>query len=110
MLPEENALVLIEYRKKNYWVARLKTITKKSKYRIDPICPVYDKCGGCSIQHINTAAHSSLKIRLVTDNLERIGKMISIPKIDHFLPNQFFEYRNKTSIPVSIENNKLLTI
>ena len=37
--------------KRNFAQARLLTINKKSKFRVKPKCPIYQKCGGCQIMH-----------------------------------------------------------
>jgi len=38
---------------KTYAIGKLLKIIKASKYRTDPTCPVYGKCGGCDLQHLN---------------------------------------------------------
>lgn len=31
----------------------LRKVVKPSKYRVKPLCPIYQKCGGCSLLHID---------------------------------------------------------
>ena len=38
--------------KQNFAEARLLTIKKKSKDRVQPACSIYDDCGGCQIMHL----------------------------------------------------------
>jgi SAM-dependent methyltransferases related to tRNA (uracil-5-)-methyltransferase len=54
----------------------LRTITRPSNERIDPICPHYtqDKCGGCQIQHMSYLSQLRSKQRIIRDAIERIGK------------------------------------
>ena len=33
--------------------ANLRKVVKPSKYRVKPLCPIYQKCGGCSLLHID---------------------------------------------------------
>lgn len=33
--------------------ANLRKVVKTSKYRVKPLCPIYQKCGGCSLLHID---------------------------------------------------------
>lgn len=38
--------------KRNFAEARLLSIKKKSRFRVQPICAIYDKCGGCQLMHL----------------------------------------------------------
>ncbi|MGT2929188.1 23S rRNA (uracil(1939)-C(5))-methyltransferase RlmD [Streptococcus dentasini] len=38
--------------KRNFVQAKLLQINKKSNFRVQPQCPVYEKCGGCQIMHL----------------------------------------------------------
>lgn len=38
--------------RRNFVEARLLTINKKSKFRIEPACPIYEACGGCQLMHL----------------------------------------------------------
>ncbi|MFC3927187.1 23S rRNA (uracil(1939)-C(5))-methyltransferase RlmD [Streptococcus caprae] len=37
---------------KNFVEARIVTINKPSKFRVQPACPIYEACGGCQIMHL----------------------------------------------------------
>ena len=39
--------------KRNFVEAKLLTINKHSKYRVEPPCEIYEKCGGCQIMHLH---------------------------------------------------------
>ncbi|MEO5902552.1 MAG: class I SAM-dependent RNA methyltransferase [Gemmatimonadaceae bacterium] len=54
----------------------LRTITRASDERVEPVCPHYanDRCGGCQIQHMSYLAQLRSKQRIVRDAVERIGK------------------------------------
>lgn len=38
--------------KRNFVTARLLSITKKSKFRVEPACAIYQECGGCQLMHL----------------------------------------------------------
>jgi 23S rRNA (uracil1939-C5)-methyltransferase len=64
------------YRKKNnYEQAKVEQILKQSFMRVQPKCPVFGVCGGCSMQHLEPRAQVAVKQRVLEDNLQRIGKV-----------------------------------
>lgn len=64
------------YRKKNnYEQAKVEQILKQSFMRVQPKCPVFGVCGGCSMQHLDPHAQVAVKQRVLEDNLQRIGKV-----------------------------------
>ena len=64
------------YRKKNnYEQAKVEKILKQSFMRVQPKCPVFGVCGGCSMQHLEPRAQVAVKQRVLEDNLQRIGKV-----------------------------------
>ena len=51
-LPGERARVRIYRNNKSYSEADLVQVLRPSPDRINPICPVFQKCGGCQYQNI----------------------------------------------------------
>ena len=70
--------------------------------RAQPHCPVYDKCGGCSGQHMTYQATLEAKRMQVADCLTRIGglslKEEDVPPV--IGAENPLHCRNKTSLPV----------
>ena len=52
-LPGEIIDIKVIKEKKNYIDAVSNKIIKKSKDRIESICPYFNKCGGCDLLHMN---------------------------------------------------------
>jgi tRNA/tmRNA/rRNA uracil-C5-methylase (TrmA/RlmC/RlmD family) len=51
------------------------TVIEAHEHRVDPFCGhVHDGCGGCHLQHANGQLQKQMKLRIVQDALERIGK------------------------------------
>lgn len=46
-----------------------------SPHRAEPDCPVYPRCGGCALRHMDYEEELSLKLQRVNDALHRIGKL-----------------------------------
>ena len=98
----EKVLAKIIKVNKNYAIARIEDWILKSPERTEPFCPVYKRCGGCSLQHMSYDMQLKFKHRVVTDNLERIGGFWGInvnPVIGMENP---MNYRNKAQYPVGM--------
>jgi 23S rRNA (uracil1939-C5)-methyltransferase len=52
---------------------RLIGLAQPSAARITPICPHFGVCGGCAVQHWQTAAYRSWKRELVISALQQVG-------------------------------------
>ncbi|MCD7903979.1 MAG: 23S rRNA (uracil(1939)-C(5))-methyltransferase RlmD [Oscillospiraceae bacterium] len=53
--------------------ARGMELLSPSPHRIEPDCPVYGRCGGCALRHVDYAAELEFKIQRVNDCYQRIG-------------------------------------
>lgn len=74
-LPGEKALVKVLKTKKQYGYAKLLELREASRDRVAAPCSIYDKCGGCQLQHLSYAGQLAWKRQHVVDALERIGKL-----------------------------------
>ena len=52
-LPGERVHVVVTKVKKNYGYARLLSVLDASPDRVEPLCHVYKRCGGCELQHMS---------------------------------------------------------
>ncbi len=95
--------------KKGYAFARLLRVIEPSENRVDPVCPVSDKCGGCQLQNMAYEAQLKFKHKRVMDSLEHIGgidrkylEQIALPIMGMEEP---YRYRNKAVYPVGRGKN-----
>ncbi|MFN0314648.1 MAG: 23S rRNA (uracil(1939)-C(5))-methyltransferase RlmD [Burkholderiales bacterium] len=51
-------------------------IHRESVLRVKPKCPYFERCGGCSMQHIGERAQVAIKQRILEDNLKRLGGVV----------------------------------
>lgn len=64
------------WKKKSKWeLARTVSLLHESSLRVVPACPHFGVCGGCSMQHLDSAAQVALKQRVLEDNLWHIGRV-----------------------------------
>lgn len=59
--------------KRDFAEARVTEIHKASPLRVDPPCPHYGVCGGCSLQHLHVTGQINAKQEQLLDLLKRIG-------------------------------------
>lgn len=110
-LPEDLVEIEIISVKPNYARGLIKRILKPSQYRVKPLCPVTNECGGCQWQELDYNIQLKTKERLLIENLIRIG---NIPQEDIELAHQKiigmdnpFYYRNKSQFPFVLEQGKI---
>lgn len=95
--------------KKDYDEGRLLSVIKPSNHRVEPRCPHYSLCGGCSLQHLDGAAQIDEKQSLLLDLLERTGHC----KPESILPPLSatpWHYRNKARLSVRYVQKKNATL
>lgn len=98
-LPGEKVLARVVTVKKSYAAATLVEIRQTSPDRTDPVCPVYDVCGGCQLQHLSYEAQLREKRRQVEDAVHHIGKLDGV-KVFSTIGGESWGYRNKMQFPV----------
>lgn len=74
-LPGER-VEFVSYRKKpTYENARVERLIKPSADRVEPRCPHFGVCGGCSMQHLSAFAQVAAKQRVLETNLWHLGRV-----------------------------------
>lgn len=105
-LPEEEVTCRIVQAKKNYATAKVIERHNDSPIRIKPHCPVFGRCGGCQLQHMDYNSQLELKTKTVYDAIRRIGG-IPDPSVNKCIPSPSqWGYRNKASLPVQTDRRE----
>ena len=107
-LPGERIKARVVKTGKQYGFAKILEIIKSSEHRKKPACPIYNQCGGCSLQHMSYEQQLQQKTILVEDNLRRIGKIehaVIHPTLGMKDP---WRYRNKAQVPIGEEEGGLI--
>lgn len=71
--PGDEAVVEITADKGNYLEGELAELVSPSPFRVQPVCPLADQCGGCGWQHIAYEHQLEAKRDNVVSQLARIG-------------------------------------
>lgn len=74
-LPGETVRARVTMVKKTYASAALEQVLTPSPDREKPPCPVYERCGGCQLQHLSYEGELKEKRQQVKDAIERIGHL-----------------------------------
>ena len=74
-LPGERVEYVSFRKKPSFEVARIVRLVKASSDRIEPRCPHFGVCGGCSMQHLDSAAQLVAKQRVLETNLWHLGRV-----------------------------------
>lgn len=109
-IPGEDVEVEITKEKKNYTEGKIKQIIKKSKERVEPICPFYSECGGCDFLHVYESEEKRYKIERCINYFGKIDNFYNTEdnyrnKITlHFKDNKIGFYKEKSHIIVEIDS------
>ncbi|MEZ2657925.1 23S rRNA (uracil(1939)-C(5))-methyltransferase RlmD [Aneurinibacillus aneurinilyticus] len=107
-LPGERIVAKTTKLKKQFGYARLIEIVDAAANRTEPLCPVYRRCGGCTLQHMDYEGQLAFKRKLVEDNLRRIGKIEGVPVHPTLGMKEPWRYRNKAQVPIGEEEGGLI--
>jgi len=99
-LPGEVVKAIIVERKKSYARAKVLERLQTAPTRVQPICPVFGRCGGCQLMHLDPGEQLKTKRQRVIDALERIGKLFDVPVLECLPSPKPLHYRNKIQLPV----------
>jgi 23S rRNA (uracil1939-C5)-methyltransferase len=76
-----------------------------SPQRVEPRCPHFGLCGGCSLQHLEAGAQIAMKQEILADVLRRIGRV----EPEEWLPPlaaEHWGYRRKARLGVKLVEKK----
>lgn len=106
-LPGEVVEVQVSEVKKNYAKAKLTGVKQASAERVEPLCSVYQSCGGCQLQHLSYAGQLNAKRQQVVDAVTRIGKLADVVVHPTMGAANPWYYRNKMQFPVGKAGGKV---
>ena len=94
-LPGDVVDVRLVDQRKRYAFAELLALRQASPQRVPAPCQLYDRCGGCHLQHLGYDGQLANKNQQVRDCLTRIGRLPDVPVLPTLASPQPFGYRNK---------------
>ena len=106
-LPGDVVDVRLTERRKRHAFAELLALRQPSPQRVAPPCRLYDRCGGCHLQHLGYDGQLANKTQQVRDCLTRIGKLPDVPVLPALASPYPLRYRNKALYHYDADRNAL---
>lgn len=98
-LPGERVRVAFTRAHRDYDEAEVEEVFESSPERVEPKCPHFGLCGGCSLQHLAPASQIEAKQRALLDALQRIGG-VRADRVLEPLTAPVWGYRRKARLGV----------
>ncbi len=107
VLPDEKIKYKILKATKTYAYGKVLEVLAPADDRVRAVCPVFEKCGGCQLQHLFYPSELKFKADLVADCFKKIGNLnVTVsPTVKNV--NEY-GYRNKLQLPVASKNGENL--
>lgn len=96
----------------NVIYAKTLDVISKSKYRVEPMCKVANRCGGCKLLNLDYDKQIELKKENTLNTISKIGKF------DKDLLHNYYDgiltietkknYRNKMQVPFGMKNGEVV--
>jgi 23S rRNA (uracil1939-C5)-methyltransferase len=101
-LPGDRVRLRLEHRARRQWQARLEEVLEPSPQRCQPACLLADRCGGCTLQHLEQQGQQRWKRQKVVEALQRIAH---IPQAEELVApllsaGDGLGYRNRATLPL----------
>lgn len=91
--------------KGNIAYGKVESIETSSYSRVNPPCPVFKKCGGCALQHMDYGAQLDFKRNTIENALKKIGGVFA--EVGECVPcSEQYRYRNKLALPIGVINGE----
>ena len=101
-LPGEKIVFRVLKIKDNIGYGKVEEILTPAEERVRAKCPVFGRCGGCRLQHMDYPLQLEFKTGLVRDCLRKIGG-ITCEVLPAVRSDQQYGYRNKLQLPVGVD-------
>lgn len=77
-IPGETVQMEVLSRRKGVIQGKIFEIQEPADSRVDPVCPLVGRCGGCQLQHVRYEEQLSQKLLILKDTLRRVGKFFNV--------------------------------
>ena len=99
-LPGELCSVELSQNKKDFTRGRVIKVLEKSVDRADAKCPLFGKCGGCSLQHLSSEKQASYLACVERENFKRLAHA-ELPEDFKIHIGPAWGYRNRARVVIA---------
>ncbi len=99
-LPGEQVKFRYLQRRRNHDEGQVVSVISASPDRVEPRCAHYGVCGGCSLQHLDSAAQVAAKQGVLLDNFRQIGRVAPDSILPPLVNDEPWGYRRKARLGV----------
>ena len=96
-LPGELCKVRLTFQKKDFTKGRVVEVLDASPDRVKPLCPLYGKCGGCSLQHLASERQAEYLEKVERENFKRLAHA-ELPEDFIIHTGNAWGYRNRARV------------
>ena len=96
-LPGELCKVRLTFQKKDFTKGRVVEVIEPSPDRVKPLCPLYGKCGGCSLQHLASEKQAEYLEKVERENFKRLAHA-ELPEDFVIHTGNAWGYRNRARV------------
>jgi 23S rRNA (uracil1939-C5)-methyltransferase len=105
--PGDELKVRTVTQKKSYSTASITSIVKPSTERVEPVCQLFGKCGGCNWQHVDYQSQLTAKRGIFADTLWR-GARIDGELVADVIPSpDSYSYRSRVQFKLHAANGEM---
>ena len=99
-LPGERCRVEITLSKKDFARGVVTEILEPNPDRVEPRCPLFGRCGGCSLQHLDSEKQAGYIERVERENFRRLAR-VDLPDDFRICTGIPWGYRNRARVVAS---------
>jgi len=109
-VPGDRAVIRIVKREKRYGYGEVIAIEEPSPWRVEPACPHFGTCGGCTIQSMDYAKQLEMKSSHLRESLRRIGRLdVAEDRFEEITPSpEIYFYRSKIELAFGCQGNGVI--
>ncbi len=109
-IPGDRVAIRIVKRERRYGHGEVVAIEEPSSLRVEPACPHFGACGGCTIQSMGYAAQLEMKASHLRESLKRIGRLdVAEDRFEEITPSpRVYLYRSKIDLAFGYHDNAVI--
>lgn len=104
-LPGEKVTFIYTAKSRKHDEGKIEEVLEASPDRVEPKCPHYAICGGCSLQHLSSEAQIEYKQTSMLESLKHLGK-VEPQEVFDAITGDSWGYRRKARLGVKYVHKK----